>query len=149
MKNADQHLEFHRILVPVTGTDADDETMRLACRVARKDKSKLYAMYVITIKRSLPLDAEVTPDIQRAEEILEHVEKIVREEDYEVQTNILQAREVGPTILDEALGKKADLILMGVKYKSRFGQFSMGSIVPYILKNSQCRVMLYSQYSGQ
>jgi nucleotide-binding universal stress UspA family protein len=74
-------------------------------------------------------------------------EKVAEGEDYEVETDLLQAREVAPTIIDESVERKIDLILMGVKYQRRFGQFSLGGIVPYILKNAPCQVMLYSQYN--
>jgi nucleotide-binding universal stress UspA family protein len=140
---------IHRILVPVTGTEADDETMRMACWVSKKDKSKLYAMYVITIKRSLPLEAEIDSETRRAEELLDRMEKIAEAEDCQIETDLLQAREVGPTVIDEAVERKIDLIIMGVKYQRRFGQFSLGNIVPYILKNAPCQVMLYSQYNQQ
>jgi nucleotide-binding universal stress UspA family protein len=147
MSDQRKKLVFHRILVPITGTEADDETMRMACWIARKDKSKLYAMYVITIKRSLPLEAEIESETRRAEGLLDRMEKIAEAEDYQLETDLLQAREVAPTIIDEAVERKIDLILMGVKYQRRFGQFSLGSIVPYILKNAPCQVMLYSQYN--
>ena len=140
---------FHRILVPVTGTDADDETIRTACCIAKRDKSRLLAMYVITIKRSLPLEAEIESETRRAEEILVRMEKIAEDEDFTIETDLLQAREIAPTIIDEAVDRKIDLILMGVKPQSRFGQFSLGSIVPYILRNATCQVMLYSQYTGE
>ena len=57
MSDPKKKLIFHRVLVPITGTDADDETMHMACWISKRDKCKLYAMYVITIKRSLPLEA--------------------------------------------------------------------------------------------
>ena len=137
---------FSRILVPVTGTDTDDETMRTACLIAKRDKSRLVAMYVITIKRSLPLEAEIESETRRAEEILVRMEKVAEEEDFNIETDLLQAREVAPTIIDEAIDRKIDLIFMGIKPQSRFGQFSLGSIVPYVLRNAPCQVMLYSQY---
>ena len=140
---------FHRILVPVTGTDADDETMRTACWIAKRDKSRLFVMYVIAIKRSLPIEAEIESETRRAEEILVHMEKIAEDEDYMIETDLLQAREVAPTIIDQAVDRKIDLILMGVKPQSRFGQFSLGTIVPYVLRNAPCQVMLYSQYSKE
>ena len=135
-------MEFSRILVPVTGTEVDDEAIRLACRLAKKKKAKIWAVYVITIKRSLPLDAEIEPEVKRAEEILDHMEMVAEEEDYETQTDVLQAREVGPAIVDEAVERGVDLILMGVPYKRRFGQFSLGTVVPYVLTNAPCRVIL-------
>jgi nucleotide-binding universal stress UspA family protein len=147
MSNQKTRLLFNRILVPVTGTPSDDETMRMACWIARRDKSKLYAMYVITIKRSLPLEAELESETRKAEELLGNMEKIATSEDYQIETDLLQAREVAPTIIDEAVERRIDLIVLGVKYQRRFGQFSLGSIVPYIIKNAPCQVMLYSQYN--
>ncbi len=138
-------MEFKRILVPVVGTEADEEAMKLACRLAKKDKGKVWAVCVVAVKRALPLDAEIVPEIQSAEDILDRAERVAEEEDYEAETDILQAREVGPAIIDEAVERGVDLILMGVKYKRRFGQFSLGSVVPYVLKNSPCPVILYQQ----
>ena len=138
-------MEFHKILVPVIGTEADDEAIRLACRLANKNKGKIWAVYVIAVKRTLPLDAEIEPEIKNAEDILENIEMVAEEEDYEVEAEALQAREVGPAIIDEAAERGINLILMGVKYKKSFGQFSLGSVVPYVLKNSPCPVILYHQ----
>ncbi len=136
---------FKKILVPVKGTDADGETIKLACRLAKKDKGKVWAVCVVTIKRALPLDAEIESEIKKAEEILDKVEDAAGEEDYEVETDVLQAREVGPAIVDEAVERGMSLILMGIAYKQRFGQFSLGDAVPYVLKNSPCPVILYQQ----
>ena len=138
-------MEFKRILVPVVGTGADEEAMKLACRLAKKDKGKVWAVSVVAVKRALPLDAEIDSEIQNAEDVLDKAERIAEEEDYEVETDVLQAREAGPAIIDEAVERGVDLILMGVKYKRRFGQFSVGSVVPYVLKNAPCPVILYQQ----
>ncbi len=140
-------MEFHKILIPVIGTEADDEAIRLACRLAKKDKGKIWAVYVVTVKRALPLDAEIEPEIIKAEEILDHANSIAEEQDFEIETDLLQAREAGPTIIEEAVEREVDLILVGVEYKRRFGQFSLGNVVPYILKNAPCRVILYHQPS--
>jgi nucleotide-binding universal stress UspA family protein len=136
---------FKKILVPVAGTDADAETIKLACRLAKKDKGKVSAVFVVAIKRALPIDAEVDSEIKKAEEVLDKVEEIATEEQYEVETDVLQAREVGPAIVDEAVERGVSLILMGVAYKQRFGQFSVGSVAPYVLKNAPCPVILYQQ----
>jgi nucleotide-binding universal stress UspA family protein len=142
-------MEFRKIIVPVNGTSVDDETIRLACRLAKKEKGKIWVIYVITVRRSLPLDAEVEPEIKKAEQILDHCEGIADEEEYSLETDLLQAREPGPTIVDEAVDREADLILMGIEYKKRFGQFSLGSVVPYVLENASCRVILFQQSSGK
>jgi len=138
-------MEFHKILVPIGGTEADDEAMKLACRLAKKNKGKIWAVRVITVKRYLPLEAEIGSEIQQAEGMLDHIESVAEEQDYEVETDILQAREAGPAIIDEAVERDTDLILMGVRYMRRFGQFSLGNVVPYVLKNAPCPVILYHQ----
>jgi nucleotide-binding universal stress UspA family protein len=135
--------DFDRILVPVSGAKADDEAVRLACRLARRTKGKIWAVYVITVRRSLPLDAELDAEIKQGEDILNRAESVAEEQEYELETDLLQAREAGPTIIDEAVEHEVDLILMGVQYKKSFGQFSLGSVIPYVLRNAPGRVILY------
>ena len=129
--------------MPVNGTQADEEAIELACRLARQDKSEIRAVYIITLKRELPLDAEIEPEIQKAEDVLASMEEVARRENYKLDTDVLQAREVGPAIVNDAIEQEADLILLGIAYKLRFGEFSLGEVVPYVLKNSPCRVILY------
>lgn len=142
-------MEFQKILVPVHGTAVDDEAVRLACRLAKKEKGKIWAVYVIAVRRSLPVDAEIQPEIRKAEQILDHTAGVAEEEEYELETDLLQAREPGPTIVDEAVERDADLIVMGIEHKKRFGQFSLGDVVPYVLENAPCRVILYQQYTNK
>ncbi len=142
-------MEFHKILVPVIGSQADEEAIKLACRLARQNKSEVRAIYIITMTRDLPLDAEIGPEIQKAEDILNHIETVAEKQNYKIDTDVLQAREVGPAIVDEAVEREVDLILMGVVYKRRFGEFSLGEVVPYVLKNAPCRVILYHQYLSE
>ena len=138
-------MEFGKILVPVTGSEADEEAIKLACRLGKKNKGKIRVIYVITIKRIMPLDAEIESEIRKAEDILDQMERVAEEENYVAETELLQAREAGLTIVEEAVEQKVDLILMGVKYKRRFGQFSLGNTVLYVLKNASCRVILCHQ----
>ena len=141
-------MEFHKILVPVTGTETDEEAVKLACRLLdKKGKGTIYAVHVIAVERALPLDAEIEPEIRKAEGILDHIEGIVKEQGCGVETELLQAREAAPAIVNEAVEREVDLILMGVKYKTRFGEFSLGDVVPYVLKNAPCHVILYHQYT--
>jgi nucleotide-binding universal stress UspA family protein len=141
-------MEFNKILVPVTGNTVDDEAMSLACQLAKKNKGKIWAVYVITVKRSLPLDAEIKSESTKAEAILDHIATVAEEADYETETDLLQSREVGPTIVDEAVEREVDLIIMGLPYKRRFGQFSLGNVLPYVLQNAPCQVILYHQHTS-
>ncbi len=141
-------MEFHKILVPVVGTEADEEAMELADRLlAKKNRGEICAVYVISIERALPLDAEIESEIRKAEDILNHIESAAEKQGCKIETDLLQAREVAPAIIDEAIEREVDLILIGVTYKRRFGEFSLGDVVPYVLKNAPCRVILYHQHT--
>jgi nucleotide-binding universal stress UspA family protein len=144
-------MEYNKILVPVVGSEVDGEAMKLACRLAKKEKEKdkskgkIWAVSVVAIKRALPLDAEIDSEIRRAEDVLDKVQSVAEEGEFEIETDVLQARDVGPAIVDEAVERGVDLIVMGIVYKRQFGQFSLGDVVPYVLKNSPCPVILYQQ----
>jgi nucleotide-binding universal stress UspA family protein len=138
-------MKLERILVTVSGKEADTETVKLACDLAKKPKAKIYVVYVIEVKRSLPLDAVIESEIHRAEEALAHAEDVASDRDYEVETDLIQGRDVGPAIVDEAMDKEVDLILMGFTYKKRFGVFNLGRVIPYVLEEAPCRVLLYRE----
>ncbi len=135
-------MEPNKILVPVSGNSVDEDALKLACSLAKKTKAKIYVVYIIQVKRSLPLDAQIDSEIEKAEKVLSRAEDIAAEEDYEIETDLLQAREVGPAIVDEAVERDVDLILMGISYKKRLGVFSLGVVAPYVLKEAPCKVIL-------
>ena len=135
-------MQFKKILVSVNGTRADESAIKLACRLAKGVKGKIYVTYVIQVDRTLPLDAEVKPEIEKGERVLDQAEHIAEEQDYKAETDMLQAREIGPAIVDEAIEHAVELIIIGMSYKKKFGGFSLGNIVPYVLKNAPCWVMI-------
>lgn len=134
---------YTKFLVPVTGKKADDDIVRTACVLSRKSKGKVYVVHVIEVSRALPLDAAVEEETQSGESVLANAEKIADVMDCQVETEILQARETGPAIVDEAVERGVDMIIMGVEYKKRFGEFGMGDVAPYVLRNAPCPVLLW------
>ena len=62
------------------------------------------------------------------------------------ETELVQARDTGPALVDEAVEWGAELIVMGLPYKRRFSEFSLGKTVPYVLKNANCRVLLFREH---
>ena len=142
-------IDFNRILVPVAGTRADQTAMELACSLSHyKKRAEIFAVHVIPVDRSLPLDAEIVTAVDKAENLLEQVTSDAEDKGYDIESDILQAREVGPAIIEEANSKKVDLILIGVPYKKHYGQFCLGDVVPYVLKNASCPVLLYHHPQG-
>jgi nucleotide-binding universal stress UspA family protein len=130
----------------VGGQGIDAETVRLAIRMTDPHGGKLYAVHIIEVNRSLPLGAVLDDVVERGEKILDEVEQLVAQSQLPVETELVQARDTGPAIVDEAAEWGADLIVMGLPYKRRFGEFNMGKTVPYVLKNATCRVMLFREH---
>ena len=124
------------------GSPADEEAVKLACELAKKSKAEIYVVYVIEVNRSLPLDAVIESDVNKAETVLTRAEDIATENDYSIETDLIQAREAGPAIVDEARERKTDLIIMGLHYKKRFGTFDLGSTIPHVFEEAPCRVLL-------
>jgi len=109
---AEESNRHQRIMVPVGGNDIDSETVRVAVWLAKQSSSKLYAIHIIEVNRSLPLGAVIDKDIERGEGILDSVDQLAAESAQEVETELVQARETGPAIVDEAEEWGADLIVM-------------------------------------
>ena len=129
-----------RVLVPVDGNKAGDEAVALACDLVKRTKGQVFVIYIIQVSRALPLDAELIMENARGEEILDRAKRIGEERNCELDTRLLQAREAGPAIVDEAVERGVDLVMMALTYQKRFGEFDVGSTASYVLKNAPCRV---------
>jgi nucleotide-binding universal stress UspA family protein len=138
-----RRMDIGKVLVPVSGNHVDAEVIRMACDLAEDSGASIYAVYVIEVERSLPLDASLEQQSARAEEILDKVQAVAREVGHEIDTGLLQAREAGPAIVHEAIEGRADLIVMGVGYRRRLGVFDIGDTISHVLRDAPCHVVLY------
>ena len=129
-----------KVLVPVNGGELDEEMVRLAASTAKQYNGELIIVYVIVVKRTLPLDTEQEEEVRKGEDVLDRAERTAEPFGVEYSSELLQARATGPAIVDEAIERKVDLIVMGVTYRRRFGEFYLGQTTPYVLKNAPCRV---------
>lgn len=130
-------------LVPVTGTSLDEFTVGLACDLVKPNKGIVHIVYVIEVPRQLPLDAEVPFESSRGERVLVQMEKIAKSRKCKVEGEILQARSLGPAVVDEASLRNADVVVIGSPYQEHFGAPAIGEVAPYLLKYSPCRVVVY------
>ena len=88
-----------------------------------------------------PLDADVAGRSEDAQRVLDIAETTAEAARYRLETVLLQARDVGAAIVDEASERKADVIIVGLPFRRRFGgDFTIGRTIPYILKNAPCAV---------
>ncbi|MBV9577350.1 MAG: universal stress protein, partial [Chloroflexi bacterium] len=87
----------------MNGNPTDEDAVALACQIGRRGKASVYAIYVIEVKRTLPLDVDLPPEAAKGDTVLARAEHVGEEFGVDLETEILQARDVGTAIVDEAL----------------------------------------------
>ncbi len=130
------------ILVPVDGSEAAYRAVAVAAENARRVKATLHLLYVIEVPRSVPLDAPLEGELQRAEGVLERAERIATEHGLTVEGDLVQARQAGHAVVDEGIERKVDAIVLGIDYHRPFGRFELGRLPQYVLEHSPVQVWL-------
>ena len=135
--------DYSRILVPIIGDDSiDGPALKVASvLLAGHDGAEVSLLNVIEVPFDRTLDAEDEGAIARADEILTRAHDALEGGGVRARTSTVQARAAGAAIVDEANEQGADLILMGLRYKKRFGgEWDAGRTVPYVMRNSTAPV---------
>ncbi|MBM3957181.1 MAG: universal stress protein [Gemmatimonadetes bacterium] len=138
-------MAFGRVLAVVTGDPSDAAVVERAADLVRSSKGQLVTLYVIRVDRGLPVDADVPPAVAKGEDVLRGVEQRVKLPKGDVAAELLQARELGPAVVQEALVRGVDAIVVGTSYRREYGSFSLGADIPYILEHAPCTVMLWRE----
>ncbi|MDQ2674766.1 MAG: universal stress protein [Chloroflexota bacterium] len=132
-----------RLLVPLSGApEVDEPALKVAVLLlASREGGEVSLLHVIEVPFERTLDAEDDDAVARADEILSGAERLLTEKGITTRTSTVQARAAGPAIVDDANELGADLIVMGLRYKKRFGgQWDAGRTVPYVMRNSTAPV---------
>ena len=96
-------MESKKILIPLRdNSSANIEAVKMACGLAKASGAEIHLVYVIEVERSRSLDEPLDSDMDRAEEVLKNGENVASSMGCEVVKDFLQARELGPAIVDEA-----------------------------------------------
>ena len=132
---------LRRAILAVNGGPGDRRIVRLACDLARASRVELVAVHVVEIDWTLPLDADVAGRSEEAQRVLDTAEAEAELVRYRVEPVLLQARDVGAALVDEASERDADLLVLSLPYRKRFGgDFAIGTVIPYVFKNAPCQV---------
>jgi nucleotide-binding universal stress UspA family protein len=128
-------------VIALSGAPSDARIVRLVAELARATKAELVAVHVVEIDWSLPLDADIAGRSEDVQRVLDMAESVAEELRQSLEPVLLQARDVGAALVDEASERDADLLVLGLPYRKRFGgDFAIGRTIPYVLKNAPCAV---------
>ena len=157
-----REVEYGDILVPVFGTELDDDIVGTAGRLADaaldpgESPPTLQVIYVVEVPLTLPLDAPPKPArMEIANRALARAQEVGSEyETVEVATSVIRARSIGAGIVQAAREGNVELIVMGGEPPTRVGGGAVlggrggarpdeiGPVTEYVLRKAPCRVLL-------
>ncbi|QBD79104.1 universal stress protein [Ktedonosporobacter rubrisoli] len=137
------------IAVVICGEKLDFNLVYLGCQMAKGAKRKVHLVHVIEVPRALPLKAVLTQESERADKLLNSAMVIAEKVGCDAVAEVVQARDAGPAIVDEAKDHHCALILIGLVRNSDKTQYDLGKTVPFVLANATCRVWLVQDPAPQ
>jgi basic amino acid/polyamine antiporter, APA family len=133
-------LEYRSILVPIVAGPESREAVEVAARLATERAGRIVLLRVIVVPLELPLDADLTEQVEEAHKLLDDAYAIVEPYGVRAVERVVRARQAGRAIVEEADRRVTEVIVLGARrggYKAIFG-----ATVAYVLKNAPSRVMV-------
>lgn len=142
MPETSAHPAFRRAVLGLNGSPADPLVIQLAIQLSTKE-TELVALHVVEVDWRHDLDEEIPGSRELASNVLDMAEGAAEKAKVRMRTELLQARDVGAALVDEAVALDADALLLGLPYRKRLGgDFAIGRTVPYVFQNAPCRVLV-------
>ena len=149
MARPERTRRVEQLLVPLDGSEAAYQALGAACDIARLHRAAVTTLYVIEVPRTLPLDADLAGDFDRGEAILSRAEEVARDHKIPLEGSMCQARQAGHAVVDEAIERNSDAIVVGVGYERPYGRFRLGRLPQYVLAHAPCEVWLFRCTPGE
>ncbi|MDP9017587.1 MAG: universal stress protein [Candidatus Eremiobacteraeota bacterium] len=119
-----------------------EHMMVLASRLARGQRGRLLAAYIIEVPFTLPTLAEMPEEDRAALDILAAAEAIAKNHNCEVQTEIIHHRQTSQAVLELAKREKAQLIIMGSYREGKYSGAPLSRTIESIAANAKCDVLI-------
>lgn len=127
----------------LNGGPTDDLVVRVGCELARGRKMDLIALHVIEVDWRHDLADDLSSNNEAASAVLDRAEGVAERQRMALRTQLLQARDIGAALVDEAAELGADVLVIGLPYRQRFGgDFAIGEVIPYVFANATCSVLV-------
>jgi APA family basic amino acid/polyamine antiporter len=135
-------IEYRTIVVPVVRSAETEEALVAAARLASERRATIVLVAVVEVPLALPLGADMPEREAEADELLDEARALLESYGVRVIVRLARARRAGPAVVEEALARDAELIVVGAS--RRFGVRGpvFGRTVDYILKSSPVRVLV-------
>jgi APA family basic amino acid/polyamine antiporter len=162
LTKAEVEAEYADILVPIFGTELDDDIVGTAGRLADaaidpgQANPRLRIVYVIERPLTVPLTAPIPRELlEQADAAIDRAKLVAEEyETVEVQEMVVKARSVGAGIVQAARDTDAEMIVMGAEPPTRIRGGAIlggigglrppeiGPVTEYVLNKAPSRVLV-------
>lgn len=136
--------EHYRILVPIANPGSLHGLLDPAIHAAKQRDGAISLLHVINVPSQLPLSAG-REYIEHSKVLTDQALAMVEDEDVPVEVVIRISHDVAEAIIDTALEREADLVIMGWRGQSRTPDVAVGQHVDEIIDTVNCRVLLIQQ----
>ncbi|HBE17194.1 MAG TPA: chloride channel protein [Cyanobacteria bacterium UBA11159] len=130
-----------RILVPIANPQTTPFLLKLAAAIAREQDYELECLQIILVSRTHP-PAETPVRTTQSRRLLHQAEKIGRDLQVPVHTQIRTSHDIAQAILETIKERHINLIIMGWRGNTSNPGMIFGNVVDRIIQQAFCDVML-------
>jgi amino acid transporter/nucleotide-binding universal stress UspA family protein len=136
--------ERFKVLVPVANPESLKPLLLPAIAAAKENDGLIILLNVIVIPEQAPLAVDKTAvDARRG--LMSQAHKLAEEAGVPVESLIKISHRPANAIINTAVEKKASLLVMGWRGKSKFRTARVGSNIDQIIRQVNCRAMIVQQ----
>ena len=136
-----------KILVAYNTADVDKDALVLGLKQAKAFKAEVIVMASLMVGDKAHFESN-TKD--QALLKLSEARKFYEEAGISCSTELMvRGKDAGEDIVEYAKEKQVDLIIVGVRIRSRVGKMLLGSTAQYVILKAHCPVLTYKDLPGQ
>jgi APA family basic amino acid/polyamine antiporter len=134
--------EYRTILVPVVRSPESKDALIAAARLAAERGSTVAVLHVLEVPLARPLEADLGAIEDRANQLLDDAQALVEQYGVRVVTRLARARSAARAIVDDAVARNAELIVLGAPRRGRRTRELIGRTTARVVKASPVRVLV-------
>jgi basic amino acid/polyamine antiporter, APA family len=141
--------DFRRILVPMKIGDIGEEMVATAIALAKENGAAIEAITVVRVPRQFELEGDLPAHIaERVDASLDEARALGADYGIEVHGDVVRARSIGYAIVEEAVRRDVDLILLGSSPRWRRQSRFFSPTVDFVLRRAPCEVLVVAFPEG-
>jgi APA family basic amino acid/polyamine antiporter len=140
--------QFQRLLVPMKLGPIGEEMVATAVALAKERDARVDALFVIVVPLEYAIDAPLWDLEEQAAASLAEAVLLGEENGVRVEPVTVRARSIGQAILEQAVERDSDLIVLGSSPRWRRQSAFFSPTVDYVLRNAPCEVLVVAFPQG-